>query len=249
METEIKLNRAVAKKVLETVDAGLVKGLGTAEPGKMCVEAAVNYALGLPHGDNPKCVGSLVRDFKIALNDSYWPSGKERTKGMRKLAVAQLGSDTLDQHVFLEKVGFRCMTKVLPVILENAVKEDKDNDFVKKNVDLKAFKSVIKELKAAKTFGEAKEASKKARKIYSASAYAYDSASASAYASAYAYAYASAYASAYAYDYAYAYAYDYAKKNQTFSLKVLNLIAKQGLDTLIEMKSPGCKWLDLCDAK
>ena len=48
-----------ARRVLEIVDAGLIKGLGVAEPGKMCVEAAICYALGLPHGDNPGCVGSL----------------------------------------------------------------------------------------------------------------------------------------------------------------------------------------------
>lgn len=92
-ETAVVPTEAIARKVLETVDAGLVKGLGLPIPGKMCVEAAVNYAFGLPHGDSPSCVGAAVRAFKIRLNDSAWPTDKDRTEGMRKLAIAQLGRD------------------------------------------------------------------------------------------------------------------------------------------------------------
>lgn len=80
------------RKLLEVVDKGLTNGLGLPEPGKMCVEAAVCYALGLPHDDNPPCVAAAVRSFKISLNDSNWPSKKARARGLRRLAVAQLGS-------------------------------------------------------------------------------------------------------------------------------------------------------------
>ena len=54
----IEINEALARKVLDVVDAGLVKGMGVPEPGKMCVEAAVNYAMGAPHGDQPTCVAA-----------------------------------------------------------------------------------------------------------------------------------------------------------------------------------------------
>jgi hypothetical protein len=47
----------------------------------MCVEAAVCYALGLPHSDNPPCVGYAVRQYKIRLNDSNWSSNEARAKG------------------------------------------------------------------------------------------------------------------------------------------------------------------------
>jgi hypothetical protein len=60
----------VAQKVLDVVDAGLVRGVGEPVPGQMCVEAAVCYALGLPHGDDPACVSSALRGLKIRLNDS-----------------------------------------------------------------------------------------------------------------------------------------------------------------------------------
>lgn len=55
------IDLTIAKKVLKTVNAGLVKGLGESEPGKMCVEAAVCYALGLPHSDDPwLCVAAVT---------------------------------------------------------------------------------------------------------------------------------------------------------------------------------------------
>lgn len=97
----MNIDQEVAKKVLQIVDAGLVQGMGVPIPGKMCVEAAVCFAMGLEHSDNPPCVGYQVRKFKIELNDSNWSSNDARAKGMRKLAIAQLGSDQLDQHEFV----------------------------------------------------------------------------------------------------------------------------------------------------
>lgn len=82
-----------AKRVLEIVDAGLVGGLGDPEPGQMCVEAAVCYAFGEKHGDKPKCVDENVAGVKITINDTqWWDSDGERAKGLRKLAILQLGT-------------------------------------------------------------------------------------------------------------------------------------------------------------
>jgi hypothetical protein len=86
----------------------------------MCVEAAVNYALGLPHGDNPSCVGAAVRAFKIRLNDADWPTNEARTKGMRKLAIAQLGSDAIDQNEFRKLVVVGTVKRILPIALRAA---------------------------------------------------------------------------------------------------------------------------------
>ena len=88
----MEITRELAAKVLETVDAGLAAGVGEPIPGQMCVEAAVCYAMGLPHGDQPSCVSPAVRAFKIVLNDAEWSSPLARAKGMRRLAIAQLGS-------------------------------------------------------------------------------------------------------------------------------------------------------------
>lgn len=81
----MELNKTIARKVIKTVDAGLSKGLGDPKPGQMCVEAAVNFALGLPHGDNPKCVGSEVRQYKITLNDYDWSSNGGKSKSRAKV--------------------------------------------------------------------------------------------------------------------------------------------------------------------
>lgn len=100
------VNASLAKRVLSVVDQGLVHGLGEPEPGEMCVEAAVAYAYGEAHGDEPKCVASSLRDMKIELNDApHWKDDADRAKGMRRLAIAQLGS----KGVFDEKVFWTLM--------------------------------------------------------------------------------------------------------------------------------------------
>src|SRR5690242_2169860 len=97
----IEITREIAAKVLATVDAGLVNGVGKPVPGQMCVEAAVCFALGLPHGDEPPCVAPALRSLKIRLNDSAWSSAQARATGLRRLALAQLGSaGALDEEEF-----------------------------------------------------------------------------------------------------------------------------------------------------
>src|SRR3989449_8977757 len=110
------ITKALAAKVLEVVDAGLIKGLGKPIPGQMCVEAAVCFALGEPHGDEPSCVGAAVRAFKIRLNDARWSSNAARTKGLRELAVAQLGSNTIDQQQFAQLLVIEVVRTFLPLL-------------------------------------------------------------------------------------------------------------------------------------
>jgi hypothetical protein len=159
----------------------------------------------LPHGDEPKCVGYAVRRFKISLNDAEWSSNEARADGMRKIAIAQLGSDTIDQIVFSEKMAMGAVTRLLPDYLRRIGM----NEYADKCA-------------AAKNLSEAKAAD---------AAYA---ARAAAYA-----AYAAYAARAAAADAAYAESPDY----------YLRLSAEICLDVLIEMKSPGCEFLFLCDVK
>lgn len=117
--TEITVD--IAKKVLATVDAGLVKGMGRPVPGQMCVEAAVCYAMDLPHSDDPVCVSRALRQLKIKMNDSDWSSNKTRTKGLRRLALAQLGSrDVLDDVEFVMHVAELSVRKSVPLALRAA---------------------------------------------------------------------------------------------------------------------------------
>lgn len=98
----IKIDEKVAAKVLKIVDKGLINGLGSPFPGAMCVEAAVCYAMNEPHGDKPKCVDPYLRYEKIKLNDwEGWESDADRAQGLRRLAIAQLGSrGNFDKAVF-----------------------------------------------------------------------------------------------------------------------------------------------------
>lgn len=108
-------------KLNQILDAGLVSGLGNRAPGEFCVEAAVCYALDLPHGDDPGCVSPALRACKIRLNDSSWSSNKARAVGLRKLAIAQLGSKgILDDKKFAERLAVVTVQLLLPRALRRA---------------------------------------------------------------------------------------------------------------------------------
>jgi hypothetical protein len=102
----IEITEEIATKVLATVDAGLSSGLGKPKPGEMCIEAAVCYALEEPHSDEPTCVSKALRAFKIRLNDSDWSNRHARAIGLRRLALAQLGSaGSLDEVLFVTRLA------------------------------------------------------------------------------------------------------------------------------------------------
>ena len=112
----MEITKELAEKVLHVVDHGLVVGLGQPIPGQMCVEAAVCYAMGERHNDKPTCVDQYLSHLKIQLNDSkIWTSHKARAKGLRRLAIAQLGTkDCLDIHGFLDLVLEHVVKNIVP---------------------------------------------------------------------------------------------------------------------------------------
>ena len=122
--TAVAITKKLSQRVLEVVDAGLSSGLGNRKPGEMCIEAAICYALDLPHGDKPPCVGTAVRAFKIKLNDAAWPSNKARTSGMRRLAIAQLGSDTIDQNTFRTIVAVETVRQIIAKLCREVLRRD-----------------------------------------------------------------------------------------------------------------------------
>jgi hypothetical protein len=100
-----KVTEVQVKKILELISYGLVKGLGIQKPGMMCVEAVVNAALGLKHGDKPPCVHNVLNALKIRLNDSCWSSDKIRAKGLKKLAILQLDTkNNFNEQEFCNKI-------------------------------------------------------------------------------------------------------------------------------------------------
>lgn len=125
----IQIDANVVTKILEVVDHGLCDGMGDPIPGQMCVEAAVCYALGLPHSDDPKCVSHALRELKISLNDESWSSNEVRAKGLRRLAVAQLGSKgILDDAEFVSRVSALVVKTVIPKALRTYITQLPLND-------------------------------------------------------------------------------------------------------------------------
>ncbi|HSW84259.1 MAG TPA: hypothetical protein VLH12_12325 [Usitatibacter sp.] len=125
----IEITETIARKVLETVDFGLCSGVGKPVPGQMCVEAAVCYALGLPHGDDPSCVSRALRSFKIKLNDADWSSNETRANGLRRLALIQLGSaGHLDAPEFAKRIADLALRKAIPAALRSAASIQKDSE-------------------------------------------------------------------------------------------------------------------------
>ena len=118
------ITEELAIRVRDTVAHGLVSGVGQPEPGQMCVEAAVCYAMGLPHGDRPTCVAPSVRAYKIGLNDANWSSPQVRAKGMARVAIAQLGSDSIDERAFVSELALQTIRQILPLALRAAGLEE-----------------------------------------------------------------------------------------------------------------------------
>jgi hypothetical protein len=111
----INRNKFVAK-FDEILARGLSSGMGKRD-GQMCIEAAVCAALDLPHGDEPQCVATTVRTFKIALNDSNWSSPQARAAGLRDLGIAQVGSlGVVDDNVFVQKIAEKTIRVLIPAL-------------------------------------------------------------------------------------------------------------------------------------
>lgn len=125
----------VARLVLNTVDMGLTSGRGFDKPGHMCVEAAVCYAMGLDHSDEPPCVHEIVRSIKIRINDLQgWSDEYDRAQGLRAVAVAQLGSNKLNGNDLIKTFRSRMLTMVVPKVLELSFKDSEIEKASKKIV-------------------------------------------------------------------------------------------------------------------
>jgi hypothetical protein len=114
---------AMRDQVATVISAGLVKGLGEARPGALCLEAAICLALGEPHGDKPSCVAAPDRAFAIRLQDAYPGTPAERAALFLPLGLAQLGTAGTDRAPWLRRVIEGTIRKVLPVCLRTAAEK------------------------------------------------------------------------------------------------------------------------------
>jgi len=139
------INQKLVNKINSLLDKGITYGLSEDRKlRKMCLEQVISYALGEGFTDEPSYVGKQVRRFVICLNDQFWSSASARAEGMRKLAIAQLGSDSLDQKEFRDKLLFAVITKMLPAMFRDLGEEKWEKE--------------IKSLEGAKDLKEARDA-------------------------------------------------------------------------------------------
>jgi hypothetical protein len=121
-----QIQKSVVQLLIETVMAGLKSGVGIQIPGRMCVEAAVCYAFGEPHGDKPICVGSQVRDYGVTMNDCIVSSDAQRSKMMIRFSIAQLGSAELYQGEFSRRMAVKTINRILPRAFRLAAESQTD---------------------------------------------------------------------------------------------------------------------------
>ena len=252
-----EINEPIIRKLLDVIDAGLTSGIGTPEPGQMCVEAAVCYAFSEPHGDKPTCVSPLLRRLKISINDASWSSDQSRAKGLRRLAIAQLGTaGTLDETKFRDRIVRYALGVSAPLALRAAASIQKDQrhqsslrdcaDRCEREVTREAALAAIAAAAAAAAAAASSSSYAAAYAAYAANAAiaadddAADAADAAAAAAADAADAAASYAAAYA-AYAANAAAD-AKRDECLSTYCEDIVK-----ILIEMETPGSKWLWLTE--
>ena len=208
------------RKLLDTIDAGLVKGLGKPIPGQMCVQAAICYALGLPHSDDTGGDAPSLGVVKITLNDAGWSSPEVRAKGMRRLALASLGSvGALDEVEFVRRLAKMTDDKIVPIA---------------KAATAKAAAAYTNAANAAKTVYYATKAAA------DAAAYAANAANAANAVNAVGDSVNAAKA-------ARAAVLAASAATAAEADKVLAFFAEDAVQILIEMDVPGCRWLSLTE--
>jgi hypothetical protein len=270
--TNTKITEVQALKVLEVVDAGLVAGIGEPIPGQMCVEAALCFALGLPHGDDPPGVAPTLRALKISLNDAHWSSKETRAVGLRRLAVAQLGSaGFLDESAFVKRLVDYAIRVSVPKALRAAADMHPNQEHKLKlqeaanRCEVEGSREAADYAAIATTNVPAAYATKvtKAVAAYAATdraakavEYAANAAEAAAYAlkgdadyAAIANTKAADYAARVAINAAYAATTRAAATTTTTTNdNYLSEYAEAVVQILIDLKAPGCRWLPLTEA-
>ena len=91
----MKITKGIVDRLLDILKDGLCSGAGDMSgPGTFCVQQAVSMATDqADEGDSPlNCINETVRSWGVGMNDQGWSSPKARADGMRRFAVAQLGS-------------------------------------------------------------------------------------------------------------------------------------------------------------
>lgn len=121
------ITRTLVDRIKKLVGYGLSEGEGDRGRGTMCVQACVQAALEEEHNDNPACVPGNRKNFGITLNDlAGWDDDLARGKGLKRYAIAQLGTSTKPEADFDRLVVTQMYEKRFHLLLKEAGADDED---------------------------------------------------------------------------------------------------------------------------
>lgn len=108
----MEITQTHIKHLLSLLKRGLIHGAGRTV-NEFCVQQAVNRVLhddlnNPEWGDHPSilCISELIRQFGIRLNDQDgWNSDHDRAEGLKRFAIAELGSAKIDSYVFFDELA------------------------------------------------------------------------------------------------------------------------------------------------
>lgn len=145
-----EITREKVEELIDILDQGLCTGVGSGQPGDFCVEHAIFHVFN-PEGrdqksDMPNCVHPLIRDLSIKLNDMSWPSTHDRGQGLKRLAIAQLGTRNLqfDWRKFAIEFTRRMFERHWKHLVHAALEIDKCNGDIRVQ-QMKTFKRIMDE--------------------------------------------------------------------------------------------------------
>lgn len=214
------------------------EGTGEQLPAWRCESYTFYYPL-LPHDDDTKCVGWAVRYLVFHINNREWSSDAARAEGLRKLVVAQLGSDKLDQFRFAHLVALKTVQRMCPLLFAQLAKlAETDEDREAMESAGRACSEVASLQEAVTVLVDAIDRARGAAHALEIARYSTN-------------ALANGHTLAHALDLALNIAIGLGLTLDHViaitRVETLNMLADICTEVLIEMESPGCQWLGLCE--
>lgn len=210
------------------------EGTGEQLPAWRCESYTFYYPL-LPHDDDTKCVGWAVRYLVFHINNREWSSDAARAEGLRKLVVAQLGSDKLDQFRFAHLVALKTVQRMCPLLFAQLAKlaeTDEDREAMESAGRACAEVASLQDAVMVLTLGLGRA---------SGAAHTLEIARYSALALA------NGHTIAHALDLALFLALTLDHVHAIDRDETLAMLADICVEVLVEMESHGCQWLELCE--
>lgn len=124
-----EISKEVVLLIIADLERQLASSAENSVAGRMIVQQAVCAAFAERYLETPSTVAPMLSAVTIGLNNATWSSDFECGKGMRRLAIAQLGTaKDFDSNRFLYCLAGVLVRKWLPRLLRHMAEFDKVNE-------------------------------------------------------------------------------------------------------------------------